>query len=97
MRRCVEMLNIDTALCLCAARTAEVRMLREAAMVLPGELESWRDRRGIYIKQLEQIKSIYHQNGGSSHGKLVTDQHQPVRWIAKCVDASSWLFEGVRR
>lgn len=97
MRRCVEMLNIDTALCLCAARTAEVRMLRDSAMVLPGELEAWRDRRGIYIKQLERIKSIYHQHGGSSHGKLVTDQHQPVRWIAKCVDASSWLFEGVRK
>jgi hypothetical protein len=97
MRRCTEMLNLDTALCLCAARTAEVRLLREAAMVLPGELEAWRDGRGIYIKQLERLKSLYHQHGGSTSGKLVTDEHRPPKWLGKCLETASWLFEGVKK
>ncbi|MDA9603629.1 hypothetical protein N9S30_00580 [bacterium] len=97
MRRCVEMLCIDTALCLCAARTAEVRMLREAAMVLPGELEAWRDGRGIFIKQLERIKSIYREHGGATSGKLVTDEHRPPKWLGKCLETASWLFEGTKR
>lgn len=97
MRRCVEMLNVDAALCLCAARTAEVRMLREAAMVLPGELKAWRDGRGGYVKQLERIKSIYREHGGTTSGKLVTDEHRPPKWLGKCLETASWLFEGVRR
>jgi hypothetical protein len=91
MRRCEEMLDIDTALCLAAAKVADVRALTQEAIELPGEKMGWRYRRGCYVKQIERIKSIYNQGDGPN-APLVVDEGRLPKWVSRCVAIAPSLF-----
>jgi len=95
IRRCIDLLNIDTCLCLCAARVVDVPVLRDEAVVLPGQFFGWRDERGKYTKALEIIKSNFQQHGGMCGG-LITDENRPPKWVAKSLNSISHIFSKTR-